>query len=247
MRIKDASSIVLLDRRGDEPRILMGRRAAKHKFMPNIYVFPGGRVDYGDRFAPYAADYDHDTLELLMQKMKGRPSSLRARMIGLAAVRETFEEVGLMIGRRVETTRQYSQLTWAEFAKAEMQADLSGLTYLVRAITPPGHNRRFDTRFFMADVSDYLSTQAPKSSDELEDVQWVTMKEAHDLPLHFITTRVLLATKQALENENFGKKALNVAFYNPKKRGTRDVAKVLTYLRPGAEPLEAGEVDISKG
>ena len=44
MIIKDAASIVLVDSRGQEPRILMGKRAAKHKFMPNIYVFPGGRV-----------------------------------------------------------------------------------------------------------------------------------------------------------------------------------------------------------
>ena len=117
MIIKDAASIVLVDSRGQEPRILMGKRAAKHKFMPNIYVFPGGRVDYADRFGPVGRDYQGDTLDLLMQQMRGRTTALRAQMMGLAAIRETFEEVDLKIGIETDTVHKTTNPSWAAFSK----------------------------------------------------------------------------------------------------------------------------------
>ncbi|MEO1066908.1 MAG: NUDIX hydrolase [Pseudomonadota bacterium] len=247
MRPKDASSIVLVDRRGPEPRLLMGRRAAKHAFMPNIYVFPGGRVDYGDRFAPVAIDYHADTLDLLMQQMKGRPTPLRARMLGLAAIRETHEEVGLILGVKTDVLRQYAQPTWAAFASAGIQPDLSRLTFIARAITPPGRNRRFDTRFFLADVSDILEQQEAHSSEELEDVRWVTLSEAADLETHPITDRVLDATGKALDHSqtdtSLGASPLAVPYYQPKRGGVR-LEKLITYLRPGAEPIAGGEIEI---
>lgn len=245
MQIQDAASIVLVDKRDGAPRILMGRRAAKHKFMPNIYVFPGGRVDTTDRFAPFEADYESDTLELLMQQMRGRKTHLRARMMGLAAIRETYEEVGIRIGRSTHEAGTCKQSGWTEFVASGMKPDLSRLTYIARAITPPGQNRRYDTRFFLVDISDYLEHQTPHSSDELEDVKWVTFDESNNLPLHFITKRVLLSAADALNHVDFGKKALNVAFYRA-KAGTKSTAKILTYLQPGSESLAPVEIEIPK-
>ena len=46
---KDASTLILLDRSGSEPKVLMGKRHDRHVFMPGAYVFPGGRVDPIDR------------------------------------------------------------------------------------------------------------------------------------------------------------------------------------------------------
>lgn len=245
MRIKDASSLVLVDRRGATPRILMGRRSAKHQFLPSVYVFPGGRVDYADRFAPFGRDYDADTLDLLLQQMKGCPTALRARMIGIAAIRETFEEVGLMLGTMDDTARTHTQSIWNEFKDAGMTPDLSSLTYIARAITPPGHNRRFDTRFFMVNADQYLSDQTAQSSDELEDVQWVSLDQTQYMPIHFITKRVLAATKAAIEHQNDAKTQFLVAFYRPKP-GSSDVVKTLTYLRPGEAPLDGGELLMRK-
>ena len=245
MIIKDAASIVLVDSRGQEPRILMGKRAAKHKFMPNIYVFPGGRVDYADRFGPVGRDYQGDTLDLLMQQMRGRTTALRAQMMGLAAIRETYEEVDLKIGIETDSVHKTANPSWAAFSKDGLKADLSKLTYIARAITPPGQNRRFDTRFFMADVSSYLDHQQAQSSEELEDVRWVTFEETKELPLHFITKRILLSAKDALERPDFGKTQPNVAFYRPKS-GSKDVAKILTELRAGTAPLPPTEVEVEK-
>ena len=245
MKIRDASSIVLVDSRGREPRILMGKRAAKHKFMPNIYVFPGGRVDYADRFGPVGLDYQDDTLDLLMQQMRGRTTALRAQMLGLAAIRETYEEVDLKIGIETDTVHKTANPSWAAFSKDGLKADLSKLAYIARAITPPGQNRRFDTRFFMADVSTYLDSQQAQSSEELEDVRWVTFEQTKELPLHFITKRILLSAKSGLEGLNSGKTQPNVAFYRP-KAGSKDVAKIMTELRAGAAPLPPTEVEVEK-
>ena len=245
MKIRDASSIVLVDSRGKEPRILMGKRAAKHKFMPNICVFPGGRVDYADRFGPVGIDYQDDTLDLLMQQMRGRTTALRAQMMGLAAIRETYEEVDLKIGIKTDTVHKTANPSWAAFSKDGLKADLSKLAYIARAITPPGQNRRFDTRFFIADVSAYLDHQKAQSSEELEDVRWVTFEETKELPLHFITKRILLSAKSALAQPDFGKTQPNVAFYRP-KAGSKDMAKILTELRAGAAPSPPTEVQVEK-
>ncbi|MEP4703424.1 MAG: NUDIX hydrolase [Hyphomicrobiales bacterium] len=241
MKIKDASSLILVNRRGDCPRILMGRRSAKHQFMPSVYVFPGGRVDYADRFAPFGRDYTLETLDLLLQQMKGRPTALRARMLGLAAIRETYEEVGLMLGASANTKRQYNQPLWNAFNDRGMLPDLSSLTYIARAITPPGHNRRFDTRFFMVNADQYLNDQAAHSSDELEDVQWLSFDQTEDMPIHFITRQIIEITKAAIEHQDNHREPPKVAFYRA-KMGADNLAKIVTYLRAGKEPLDGGEL-----
>ncbi|MEM8838981.1 MAG: NUDIX hydrolase [Pseudomonadota bacterium] len=220
----------------------MGRRAAAHVFMPNVYVFPGGRVDYADRFAPFCTDYDQDTQDLLMQRMAGRPSLLRARMMGIAAIRETFEEVGIRIGRKSSDATRISRSDWQKFAETGSLPDLSHLNFLARAITPPGQKRRYDTRFFISDVSDLLETQTPVASEELEAIRWVTLAEAEELKTHFITKRILMAVDQALRQNEFGKKVTQAPFYRAKP-GSRGKAKLMTILRPGLEPEVAGEVE----
>ena len=72
--------------------------------------------------------------------MRGKPTETRARGLAYAAVRETWEEAGLLFGR----------------GKLDDAPDLSGLTLFMRAITPPGRTRRYDSRFFVADA-DHLS------------------------------------------------------------------------------------------
>ena len=75
---KDAATLVIIRRDGNKPRVLMGRRAAGHKFMPNKYVFPGGRVGPGDdRLRP-----PHDLRPEVVERLARHCSERRAR--GLA-------------------------------------------------------------------------------------------------------------------------------------------------------------------
>ena len=75
-------------------RVLMGKRHARHRFMPGKFVFPGGRVEPEDRRMAAAGVLDPHVEEKLNARVR-RPSPNFARALALAAIRETFEETGL--------------------------------------------------------------------------------------------------------------------------------------------------------
>ena len=186
----DAATLVLLDRSGPAPKVLMGKRHAGHKFMPGLFVFPGGRSEKGDAAIAVAEDLAPQTLAHLSSRVV-RPSMARARKLALAAIRETFEETGLVIGKPATATLPGA---WADFAATGHLPDLSTLMYVARAITPPRRPKRFDTRFFVADASAVRhrieGVVTPES--ELTELAWLTLAETADLPLPTIT-RVILA------------------------------------------------------
>src|SRR5438132_2678718 len=99
LRPKDAATIILIDRSGAEPKVLLGRRHDGHKFMPGKFVFPGGRVEPHDRAVPVAGDLDPQMVAKLMAHVQ-RPSAAKARGFAVAAIRELFEETGLLLGRK---------------------------------------------------------------------------------------------------------------------------------------------------
>ncbi len=76
-------------------------------------------------------------------------TTARARGLALAAVRETFEETGILIGERGAAPRTRSP-AWMKFFAHGIAPRLDTLTFIARAITPPNRTRRFDARFFMA-------------------------------------------------------------------------------------------------
>ncbi len=137
LRPKDAATLLLVDRSGETPRVLMGRRGGGHVFMPDVFVFPGGRRDRSDAAMPFQTDLHPQVLERLASTADA-VSVRRARGIAMAAIRELHEETGLVIGQ-LERTAQSMRLS----------ANLQSLRYVARAITPPGNVRRFDTRFFL--------------------------------------------------------------------------------------------------
>jgi 8-oxo-dGTP pyrophosphatase MutT (NUDIX family) len=53
---RDAATLMLIDRSGAKPKVLLGRRHAGHKFMPGKFVFPGGRIEAFDRVMPAASE-----------------------------------------------------------------------------------------------------------------------------------------------------------------------------------------------
>jgi 8-oxo-dGTP pyrophosphatase MutT (NUDIX family) len=191
-RPKDAATLILIDRTGPVPKVLMGRRHQSHVFLPGKFVFPGGRVDPADRLMPVASDLDSRTQARLMRQMS-QPSPAKARTFALTAIRETFEETGLLIGRKRASISDAPAGPWAEFARAGVQPDLATFHFIARAITPPRRPRRYDTRFFAAEASaiahridGVVSPQA-----ELVELVWMPIAETDKLDLIAITQLVL--------------------------------------------------------
>lgn len=180
-----AASLILTRGERENTEVLMGRRSARHVFMPNKYVFPGGRVDRADLTAPLAEDLAADIIATMTRTLPER----RARAAAAAAVRETAEETGLLIAREGSIRSRHAN--WAPFRASGVVPDLSGLRLITRAVTPPGRSRRFDTWFFTADASALCDDRAPEPSNELEDVQWVPLSRAHTLDLPIVTHFVL--------------------------------------------------------
>jgi 8-oxo-dGTP pyrophosphatase MutT (NUDIX family) len=195
LRPRDAATLIIVRRdAAAKPRVLMGKRHASHAFMPNKFVFPGGRVDPADCRVEPIADLDPVVRDKLMARMRGAATPARARGLAMAAIRETFEEVGIIIGRWGDAQRPPSRSsTWRAFHDTGHRPDLSAMRLFARAITPPGRTRRFDTRFFIADASAAANLDRPvrAASEELLDPYWVTIEEARGLDLPSITRDIL--------------------------------------------------------
>jgi len=194
IRPKDAATLLILDRTTpDEVRLLMGRRHMRHTFMPGKFVFPGGRVDPTDSRVANVLPYHRDVEELLFKDLKNAKTTARVRALALAAIRETYEEAGIFIGRRSEDPSLRLGTGFEAFAERGIQPDLGGLRVIARAITPPQRPRRFDTRF-LAVWADAIADQLPDGkgpSGELEDCAWLTFAEAREKELPMITTKIL--------------------------------------------------------
>lgn len=190
-RPRDAATLVLVRRDGGTPAVLMGRRAGGHTFMPDKWVFPGGRLDRADWHMAVLRDLDAAVADAAGRAPRRPTTSPRrlARALALAAVRETFEEAGLLLGQPAPPPRRVPA-AWAPFVARGLLPDLGGLAYLARAITPPGRSRRFDARFFLADASGLAAGEA-SSSTELEETRWFPLAEARSLDLPTVTRAVL--------------------------------------------------------
>ncbi|GLQ07668.1 NUDIX hydrolase [Sneathiella chinensis] len=185
-RPKDAASIIIYRQQGPRTEILMGERSGKHSFMPNTYVFPGGRVDPADSRVKPARDLRDD---VLMRLCRGGCSPARARALAMAAIRETFEETGLLLSASFDRPYRSKVSVWNDFGTQTCGPDLSRLDYIARAVTPPMRKKRFNTRFFVADGTDI--TGRLDGSGELLDMKWVTLDEALDLNIPQITEYIL--------------------------------------------------------
>jgi 8-oxo-dGTP pyrophosphatase MutT (NUDIX family) len=189
---KDAATMIVVDRSRPAPRVLLGRRHSGHAFMPGSFVFPGGAVDASDAVMPAAAPLHSDVAAKLMQRVE-RPSAAFARALALAAVRETFEETGLMLGVRRAFEAPVEAGAWSAFVAEGIQPDLSGVHFIARAITPPGFPRRFDARFFAVDAGAIAHRQdgVVHAGAELVELVWMPIHEARRLRLPVITEMVL--------------------------------------------------------
>ena len=190
--VRDAATVILLrDGATPAPRVLMGRRRSRAAFMPDKFVFPGGAVDAGDGSVPLAGTVAQGCLSALGEGA----GPARAHALQAAAIRELWEETGLVLGvpGTWPTTRPVPD-DWAAFAATGHLPDAAGFRFVFRAITPPGRPRRFDARFFLVDAGAVQGDpdDFSRASGELSHLQWMPLEQArgHDLP--FIT-RVVLA------------------------------------------------------
>ena len=178
VRPRDAASLIVWRLGPAGPEVLMGQRHAKHRFMPDVMVFPGGRVDPGDHREPATSELQPATRRMLER----RATPGRARAIGIAAVRELFEETGLVLGERRGDA---------------VAADLGALHYVCRAVTPGGRPIRFNARFLAAPAEAVLGEIA--GSGELERLGWYTPEAAHRHRVADITGKVLVEFLDWLE------------------------------------------------
>ena len=187
LRPKDAATLVLVRRESGAPRILMGQRHGNMAFMANKYVFPGGRLDPADMRIPVESE--------LAPHVAARASHgvtlSRARGLALAAIRETFEETGILVGQRSERVPRTRAPSWKKFFSHGIVPRLDTLEMIARAITPPNRTRRFDARFFMADASLIAHALDGAENEELLTPAWLTLEEARALDLPSVTRRVL--------------------------------------------------------
>jgi 8-oxo-dGTP pyrophosphatase MutT (NUDIX family) len=212
LRPRDAATLIILDRSHSEPKVLLGKRRDDLAFMAGKYVFPGGRVDRADRTAAIARDLAPAEIEKLLVAMRGVPSPGRARALAAAAVREAFEEAGLVIGAPSDRKPSTVAASWKTFHETGFGPALDGLRLVARAITPPGRTRRFDTRFFSVDAA-AITERRDIVDGELSGLEWLTVEDARQLDIPRITRVVLEDLAEQIAAGTFGQDQQAVPFY----------------------------------
>ena len=168
---------MIVVRAGDQPTILMGKRAATHRFMPNKFVFPGGRLDAIDQRLQIRGELSDPVMSRLRKATRKDVTDRKLRGLALAAIRETFEETGLVVGRPSSQSVKTAHPVWQQDLGHGVEPPLAQMDFIARAITPPYRTRRFDTRFFL--IHDEFIHNDPEqitdASGELNELHWLTL------------------------------------------------------------------------
>ncbi len=187
VRPVDAAGLVLLRGSPGRPEVLMGRRPKRASFLPDIYVFPGGRLDDGDRRpSGFPERLDGALARQLAVGNRRRDSMPLLR----AALRETFEETGLLLAADAHVREACdAPAIWQAFAALGRRPAFEKMDFVARAITPVSSPRRFNTRFFMADGGEMAGTLL--GDGELEDLAWRPVERMWRMALVDVTEFVL--------------------------------------------------------
>ncbi|HEY1736017.1 MAG TPA: NUDIX hydrolase, partial [Methylovirgula sp.] len=185
-----SASIVLIDRSESEPTVLLGRRNLSLAFLPGKYAFPGGRLEADDALmSTSGALDDRSTARLSLQRPSPSPPP---QAFALAAIRELFEETGLLVGARAAVPASVPPV-WRDFVAQGLMPHLPALRFCARAITPPSFPRRFDTSFFLVDAGAIAHRIEGFIGDdkELIDLAWLSRKDAEKRDISRITAMIL--------------------------------------------------------
>jgi 8-oxo-dGTP pyrophosphatase MutT (NUDIX family) len=208
---RPAATLILVRPASLEPEILLLKRSAEAKFMPNAFVFAGGAVDQQDEAAemhPWCSPPDDAQASSLMGLASG------GRRYLIAAVREAFEECGLLLA--YDCSGELADLSgWDPLALRKLRENLAAgadtlnaicaahrwqlaldrLAYFAHWVTPATMPRRFDTRFFVAQAPPKQA--ASLAEREMSELCWRTaakaLKDAADGKILLVTaTKAIL-------------------------------------------------------
>jgi len=195
-RPRDAAALVLIEGKGKRARVLLGKRHPALKFLPGKFVFPGGRLERGDRAMTVAGPLDSRD-EARLMKISGKGEDF-ARALALAAIRECFEETGFAIGVGGYGGPARPPACWRGYAAHQLLPDLQDLHFFARAVTPAFLPRRFDTRFFLADARLIAAKVEGVCHEgaELTELVWAPLDEADRLDMPDVTRLVLAEARE---------------------------------------------------
>ena len=195
-KIRNAATVIVVRNKYDNPSVLMGQRGVNAAFMPSKFVFPGGAVDEQDLAIDIKKSINEVCKKRLLKENENGPWSA----LVAAAIRELFEETGQIIG--IEHEWPEPPNAWRDFAKTGYVPDASHMSFVFRAITPPGRPRRFDARFFLIQAEELRTNldDFSMASDELSHLQWIPLTDTKNFDLPFITQVVLAEIAGNLTN-----------------------------------------------
>ena len=194
VRPKEAATLIIHRGDGASIEVLMGERHRKHRFMPHNWVFPGGRIDPTDARVRTGTGLRPDVAIQLQRKL----TRARAHATAIAAVRETFEETGLVIGTPDPAPGRRVPKNWASFFGTGMAPALDKLEYIARAVTPPIRPLRFNARFFMVHTRHVTGDLA--GSGELLSLKWFPVGQARELQMPMITRKILFLIEDLISS-----------------------------------------------
>ena len=176
--ILPASTMILIDDRPDL-QVLMFLRNNSSGFVADHTIFPGGAIEEDDK------NYIWDDLivGLTKEEAAGQLRTEHARSFWIAAIRETIEEVGVLVGtleNSVLEEREFLENGTKNFSNVilgrELFLDLSDIRPISRWITPMGGTRRYDTYFFVA--RSFTPVVPQVDGKEAVEAFWITPSEA---------------------------------------------------------------------
>lgn len=195
----DASTVILMragangNKSGFE--VLLVRRSPRSAFVPSAYVFPGGKVEPDDCMPEMANYCRKNDLIKSISILDGVSSAQAASGILIAAIRETFEEAGVLLVRReninpasFDKNREGQMLSCRSdlnrgnlkfldlLKKEKLILAIDRLHYFSRWITPELSPLRYDARFFIAEVPE--GQKAFHDGDEVTKHIWITPAQA---------------------------------------------------------------------
>ena len=168
--VRDASTVVLLRDSADGLQVWLLTRAQQMVFAAGMAVFPGGRVDPADADLPFTTGTDAIAARFGCD-------ATQARALAGAAVRETFEETGVLLTvptadlSESRTEVEAGTVAFGDLLRShEIAADGAALFPWARWVTPPGEVRRYDTHFFVAALPE--GAQAQDVTSESSSAGW---------------------------------------------------------------------------
>ena len=192
VRPRDAASLLIYRRHGAQLEVLMGKRRPGARFLPDVYVFPGGALDAADVLG--AAD------ALAAQGgASGSRTGLTPSWVKALAARDNVH-VAALLHAALRESHEESGWRWPDASLPRL--DRTGLRYLGRAITPAQSPRRFHARFFAVPCEQMQ--QDPHVDGELLDLRWVDARNPERLPLIDVTEFMLAELQRALAGEREG-------------------------------------------